>query len=77
MTPATAIVSQLLCELPDSAPPVQQQVGQVLVRALGLVDREPADEKTAADYAASLAAGYVETDLDAWYAAAIARRTTS
>jgi hypothetical protein len=73
VTRTEVVVSELL----TAHPVVPPQIGGPLLRALGLVDREPADEKTAADYAASLAAGYVETDLDAWYAAAIARRTAS
>jgi hypothetical protein len=58
MTPQTAIVSELLCDLPDAEPQVREAVSAHLLRALRVVD---------SDYTASLAAGHVE-DLDAWAA---------
>lgn len=56
MTRTELVVSELL----SAHPVVPPQVGGPLLRALGLVDREPADEQHAADFAASVAAGYVE-----------------
>lgn len=58
MTPQTAIVSALLCDLDAAPEPVQQAVGGPLLRALRVVDP---------DYAASIAAGHTE-DLDTWAA---------
>ncbi|MEU7032676.1 hypothetical protein ABZ958_03195 [Streptomyces sp. NPDC046237] len=56
MTPQTAIVSELLCELDVAPAPIREAAGAQLLRALDLVDP---------DYTASLAAGHVES-LDDW-----------
>jgi hypothetical protein len=61
VTRTEVVVSELL----TAHPVVPPQIGAPLLRALGLAERESADEKTAADYAASLAAGFVE-ELDAF-----------
>jgi hypothetical protein len=70
MTRVETVVSELLTALPV----IPAEVGGPLLRALGLVDREPADEQAARDFAASDKAGFLETDLDAWYAAAMTRK---
>ncbi|MFC8272326.1 hypothetical protein ACFUJR_07240 [Streptomyces sp. NPDC057271] len=66
MTPQTAIVSELLCDLPDAEPQIREAAGAQLLRALNLVEIERGLQTTVA-YTASLAAGHVE-DLDAWAA---------
>ncbi len=63
MTRTEVVVSELL----TAHPVVPEQVGGPLLRALGLVEREPVDEQHAQDFAATVAAGYVE-DLDTWTA---------
>ncbi|MGQ4513622.1 hypothetical protein [Streptomyces sp. DW26H14] len=60
LRPETAVVSQLLCDLPDAPADQQQRYGAALVRAPRLHDPDP-------DFAASVAAGHVETP-DAWAA---------
>ncbi|MFF4746842.1 hypothetical protein ACGF3K_14280 [Streptomyces sp. NPDC047980] len=57
MTRTEVVVSELLM----AHPVVPPQVGGPLLRALGLVDRDP-------DFQATVDAGYLETDLDAWAA---------
>ncbi|MFE0088820.1 hypothetical protein [Streptomyces sp. NPDC059016] len=63
MTRTEVVVSELL----TAHPVVPPQVGGPFLRALGLVEREPDDEQHAADFAATVAAGFVE-DLDTWTA---------
>lgn len=62
MTTETAIVSHLLCDLPDTAPPIQETYGPQLVRSLGLGNHQPTT-----DFQASLDAGFVE-DLETYTA---------
>lgn len=50
----TAVVSELLSDLPDAPPEARDQIAPQLLRALGLTKRER-------DYADTVAAGYVET----------------
>lgn len=56
MRPETAVLSQLLCDLPDTPPATSQPVGSLLVRALGLVEPEPET-----DFEASVREGHFET----------------
>jgi hypothetical protein len=60
VTRVETVVSELLTALPV----IPAEVGGPLLRALGLVDREPVDEQHAADFAATVAAGYVESYAD-------------
>lgn len=60
MRTETAVVSELLCDLPDLPPADKQAMGAALVRALRLIAPDP-------NYADTVAAGYVE-DLDAYTA---------
>ena len=51
MTPptiATAVVSELLCDLPDAPAEQREQYGAALVRALGLTNPDPDFAATAA-----------------------------
>ncbi|MFD3333576.1 hypothetical protein ACFWV1_13155 [Streptomyces sp. NPDC058700] len=58
MTPQTAIVSNLLCDL-DAAPAlVRESAGGMLLRSLGLVASDP-------DFTASIRDGHTES-LDDW-----------
>ncbi|WP_329114567.1 hypothetical protein [Streptomyces sp. NBC_01353] len=66
MTSQTAIVSELLCALPDADPQIREAAGVQLLRALDLVEIERGAQTTIA-YTASVDAGHVE-DLDAWAA---------
>lgn len=66
MTPQTAIVSELLCDLPDAPAPIRQAVGGPLLRALDLVEVERGAQTTIA-YTATLDAGHME-DLNTWAA---------
>lgn len=59
MTPQTAVMSELLCDLPDAPAEAQTLIVPGLLRALRLVNRDEADTE---------AAGYTETCVDAWYA---------
>jgi hypothetical protein len=58
VTAPTRVLSALLCD-PDAA----VQMAGPLLRGLGLVDR-PVDP----DFAVSLRDGFVETDVDVWFA---------
>lgn len=60
MTRVETVVSELFPALPV----IPAEVGGPLLRALGLVDREPVDEQHAADYAASLEAKLTESYAD-------------
>lgn len=57
----TAAMAVTLTTLPDAPAEVQRELGAGLVRALGLAPQREVDP----DYAASVAAGYVES-LDEW-----------
>ena len=57
MTRVETVVSELLTALPV----IPAEVGAPLLRALGLVDREPVDERLARNYADTDAAGYIES----------------
>lgn len=57
MTRTEVVVSELL----TAHPVVPAEVGGPLLRALGLVEREPVDEQQVADFARSVADGFVET----------------
>lgn len=57
MTPQTAIVSNLLCDLDAAPAPVRETAGGMLLRSLGLT----ADP----DYTASIRDGHTES-LDDW-----------
>ncbi|MFF1843102.1 hypothetical protein ACFVW9_15315 [Streptomyces sp. NPDC058217] len=50
----TAVVSELLSDLPDAPPATRAQIAPQLLRALGLT-------KEQRDYQDTVAAGYVET----------------
>ena len=54
-------VELVVSELRTAHPVVPAEVGGPLLRALGLVEREPADAQHTADYAASVASGFVES----------------
>lgn len=49
-----------MSELLTAHPVVPAEVGGPLLRALGLVEREPADEQLARNFADTDAAGYIE-----------------
>jgi hypothetical protein len=65
LRPEAAVVSELLCGLPDARPKDRRDLGSTLLRALDLVPELPDD---ATDFGASLASGFVETDCDRWAA---------
>ncbi|MFE9886816.1 hypothetical protein [Streptomyces scopuliridis] len=58
----TAVLSALLCDLPDAAAEVRAPIASSLIRSLGLTER-PVDP----DFQASVDAGYVEWP-DEWAA---------
>lgn len=58
MTPQTAIVSALLCDLDAAPAPVREQTGGMLLRSLGLTAPDP-------DFTASIRDGHTES-LDDW-----------
>lgn len=64
MTPQTAVMSHLLCDLDGAPAPVLEQVGGPLLRALGLVK----PRSVSADFQATVDAHLIETDIDVWFA---------
>ena len=58
MTPQTAIVSALLCDLDAAPTPVRDTAGGMLLRSLGLTAPDP-------DFTASIDGGHTES-LDDW-----------
>ncbi|MBB4984959.1 hypothetical protein [Streptomyces nymphaeiformis] len=67
MTPQTAIVSALLCDLDAAPAPVRDTAGGMLLRSLGLTAPDP-------DYAASIRDGHTES-LDDWTRRVLGRET--
>lgn len=64
LRPETAVMSQLLCDLPDTPPETRQPVGSALIRALHLAP-EPPEPEAESDFDRSVRAGFVEP-LDDW-----------
>ena len=67
MTPQTAIVSALLCDLEAAPAPVRETAGGLLLRSLGLTAPDP-------DFTASIDGGHTES-LDDWTRRALGQET--